>query len=118
MRPLNDSIGKKIQELRTQAGLTQEAFADRAQMHRAHLGEIERGEVDISLSSLMKIAKGLGVTISTLTRGVRVTTRKASKHAGLSVKNQRTSSRLLTLSRQNKSAGNRRFCFCVELPTD
>lgn len=70
MKPLNHSIGKKIKELRIKAGLTQEAFADRAQIHRSHIGEIERGEVDIALSSLMKVSQALGVPISQLTQGI------------------------------------------------
>ncbi len=70
MKQLNISIGKKIKQLRIEAGLTQEAFADRAEIHRSHIGEIERGEVDIALSSLMKVSQALGVTISKLIQGI------------------------------------------------
>ncbi len=70
MKQLNISIGKKIKQLRIEAGLTQEAFADRAEIHRSYIGEIERGEVDIALSSLMKVSQALGVTISKLIQGI------------------------------------------------
>ena len=70
MKRLNISMGKKIKELRIAAGFTQEGFAARAEIHRSHMGEIEGGEVDIALSSLMKISQALGVTISKLTHGI------------------------------------------------
>ena len=70
MKQLQPSIGKKIRELRIEAGLSQEAFADRAQIHRNHMGEIERGEVDVTLSLLMKVAQALGVKVSKLVQGI------------------------------------------------
>ena len=70
MNQLQISIGKKIRELRLEAGLSQEAFAERAQIHRSHMGEIERGEVDIAVSSLMKVAQVLGVKVSKLVQGI------------------------------------------------
>jgi len=70
MKRLNLSMGKKIKELRIAAGFTQEGFAARAEIHRSHMGEIERGEVDIALSSLMKVSNALGVTISKLIQGI------------------------------------------------
>ena len=70
MKQLQTSIGKKIRELRIEAGLSQEAFADRAQIHRHHMGEIERGEVDVTLSLLMKVAQALGVKVSKLVQGI------------------------------------------------
>ena len=94
MKQLNHSIGKKIRELRIKAGLTQEAFADRAEIHRSHMGEIERGEVDISLSALLKVAQGLGVTVSHLTQGI------ASQRSlrPLSATNQMLSAQVLIFS--------------------
>ncbi len=55
MKHLQISMGKKVRELRMEAGLSQETFADKAGIHRSHLGEIERGEVDMSISMLMKV---------------------------------------------------------------
>jgi transcriptional regulator with XRE-family HTH domain len=70
MKQLQISIGKKIRELRIDAGLSQEAFADQVQIHRSHMGEIERGEVDLHLSQLMKVAQVLGVKVSKLVQGI------------------------------------------------
>ncbi|HEV3041536.1 MAG TPA: helix-turn-helix transcriptional regulator [Candidatus Angelobacter sp.] len=70
MRYIQMSVGQKIRELRIQAGLSQEAFAERAQIHRSHMGEIERGEVDICISQLTKVAEALGVKVSKLVQGI------------------------------------------------
>ena len=67
---LNILVGKKIKELRIASGFSQEALADQAEIHRSHLGEIERGEVDIRISQLMKVAEVLGVKVSKLVQGI------------------------------------------------
>ncbi|HXB21244.1 MAG TPA: helix-turn-helix transcriptional regulator [Candidatus Solibacter sp.] len=64
------SIGKKVRELRMEAGLSQEVFADKAGIHRMHMGEIERGEIDMSISTLMKVCHALGVKVSKLVQGI------------------------------------------------
>jgi DNA-binding XRE family transcriptional regulator len=70
MKHVQILIGKKVRELRMEAGLSQEIFADKAGIHRSFMGEIERGEVDISLSMLMKVSQALGVKISKLIQGI------------------------------------------------
>ena len=70
MKQLSVMVGKKIKELRTAAGFSQEAFADQAEIHRSHMGEIERGEVDLSLSALMKVSRALGIKVSKLVQGI------------------------------------------------
>lgn len=70
MKHLQISMGKKVRELRMEAGLSQEIFADKAGIHRSHLGEIERGEVDMSISMLMKVSQALGVKVSKLVQGI------------------------------------------------
>jgi DNA-binding XRE family transcriptional regulator len=61
-----DRIGLNITILREQKGLTQEKLAELAGLHRAYIGQIERGEKNIGLRNLEKIAKGLNVPIKTL----------------------------------------------------
>jgi transcriptional regulator with XRE-family HTH domain len=51
-------------------GWSQEAFADICEIHRSHMGEIERGEVDAAISTLAKLAKGLDITVSAMLKGV------------------------------------------------
>jgi transcriptional regulator with XRE-family HTH domain len=59
-------IGLNITIIRERQGLTQEKLAELAGLHRAYIGQIERGEKNIGLRNLEKIAKGLNVTVQTL----------------------------------------------------
>jgi transcriptional regulator with XRE-family HTH domain len=46
--------------------LSQDRFADRIDMHRAYYSAIERGEKNITLDTLLRVADGLGVKASDL----------------------------------------------------
>ena len=59
-------LGRRIRGLRKSTNLTQEQLGERSRISYKHLGAIERGEENPSLSVLQKIAKGLGVEISEL----------------------------------------------------
>lgn len=59
-------LGDAIRSMRKAAGLTQEALADAAGIDRSHMGKIERGERNITLLNIIKIAKALGVKCSAL----------------------------------------------------
>ena len=63
-------MGERIRALRTKAGYSQESFADAAGVHRTYMGTLERGEANVSLSNLHKIATALGITLSELFRTV------------------------------------------------
>ena len=54
-------VGKKIAKIRKAKGMTQEKLALRADLNRAYIGYIERGERNASLETIRKIAKSLGV---------------------------------------------------------
>ena len=54
-------MGETIRTYRKRASLTQEKLAERADLHHNFIGEVERGNMEISLGSLLKIAKALGV---------------------------------------------------------
>jgi transcriptional regulator with XRE-family HTH domain len=70
MQALQKKIGNRIRELRSERGWSQEAFADRCEIHRGHMGQIERGEKDVSISTLAKVGKGLEITVSALLKGI------------------------------------------------
>ena len=70
MAELQRAVGARVRELRTARGWSQEAYADICEIHRSHMGEIERGEVDVAISTLEKLAKGLDMTVSALLKGV------------------------------------------------
>jgi transcriptional regulator with XRE-family HTH domain len=58
---LRKNFGKKIRQLRKLLKLTQEELAQRANMDYKYLGAIERGEKNLTIENIAKIAKGLGV---------------------------------------------------------
>lgn len=70
MAELQQAVGARIRELRTARGWSQEAYADICEIHRSHMGEIERGEVDVAISTLAKLAKGLDMTVWAMLKGV------------------------------------------------
>ena len=63
-------FGVRVRELRKRAGLSQEAFADHCELDRTYIGGIERGERNVSLRNIAVIAKGLGITVSELMKGL------------------------------------------------
>lgn len=62
MLPLQVALGRAVRRLRTAAGYSQEAFADAVGVHRTYLGLIERGAVNVTLTTLEKLATALRLT--------------------------------------------------------
>ena len=67
------TIGRNIRSARQQAGLTQEALAERLRISHLHFGRLERGERPISLELLAHIASTLGASLNSLLSGCVVT---------------------------------------------
>lgn len=63
-------VGQAIREGRTALGVTQDEFADKIKMHRAQYSAIERGENNITLNTLHRVARGLGVSMASLLNDV------------------------------------------------
>ena len=63
---LQRKLGKAVRRLRTALGYSQESFADAVGMHRTHMGEIERGESNPTLETLVRLAKQLKLPVSAL----------------------------------------------------
>ena len=55
-------VGARIRERRHAAGLTQATLAEKCGLHRTFIGSVERGERNIALLSLRRIAASLRVT--------------------------------------------------------
>ena len=52
-------LGKTIRDLRMELSLSQEELAERADLHRTYVGGIERGERNVSLENIVRIAHAL-----------------------------------------------------------
>jgi transcriptional regulator with XRE-family HTH domain len=70
VQDIQKKVGLTVRRLRQQVGWSQDVFADRTGLHRAHIGEIERGESNVTLQTLKILADGLGVRIVDLVRGL------------------------------------------------
>lgn len=57
-------IGSRIKALRTSRRLSQETIAEAAEVSRKYLGEVERGEANISIELIGRIAHAIGVPLS------------------------------------------------------
>lgn len=54
-------FGARLLKLRKAAGLTQEALAHAADLHWSYVGQIERGERNLTYKNVLKLARGLGL---------------------------------------------------------
>jgi XRE family transcriptional regulator, regulator of sulfur utilization len=63
-------LGENIRIARKQVRLTQEKLAEKAELNSAYVSEVERGEENISVDGLMRIAKALNLSVHDLTRGL------------------------------------------------
>ena len=59
-------MGKLVRAARAARGWSQDVLADRSGLHRAHIGEIERGEVNVSIQTLSTLAQALKVRLHDL----------------------------------------------------
>ena len=64
--PFLKRLGTRIRELRAARSYSQEAFADRVGVDRSYMSGIERGVRNFSVLNLARIARALGVPVSTL----------------------------------------------------
>ncbi len=62
-------VGERVRTARLAAGLSQEALADKSGFHRTYVGSVERGERNLTLTSLLRLADALHTTASDLLKG-------------------------------------------------
>ena len=66
---INVIAGQNIRAARERMGLSQDAFADVCGVHRTYIGSVERGERNITLDTLARIAKAASTTPVALLKG-------------------------------------------------
>ena len=66
MQNIQQAVGTKIRQLRLQQNWSQDVFADISGIHRAQVGAIERGEMNMTLRTLKTVADALKVKVRDL----------------------------------------------------
>jgi transcriptional regulator with XRE-family HTH domain len=66
MTELIHSFGASVRHLREVHGWSQEILAEKADLNRSYLGEVERGSAVPSLVTAAKLARALGISMSRL----------------------------------------------------
>ncbi|MFC5405100.1 helix-turn-helix domain-containing protein [Cohnella soli] len=59
-------VGERIRNFRKEKGLSQEELAHLASLHPTYIGQIERAEKNVTLESLDKLTRALGISLETL----------------------------------------------------
>lgn len=59
---INVIVGKNIRAVRVRMDLSHDVFADLCEVHRTYIGSVERGERNITLDTLARIAKAAKTT--------------------------------------------------------
>lgn len=63
-------LGERIREKRKSLGWSQEDLAERSKLDRSYTGGVERGERNLTFSTLCQICNALGCDVATLTEGL------------------------------------------------
>ena len=60
------AFGEAIRHRRIVLGASQEGFAELCGLHRTYVGQVERGEKNVSFENILRISSALGVNASEL----------------------------------------------------
>ena len=63
-------FGQAVRKRRMEMNLSQEALAERADLHRTYVADIERGVRNVSLKNIEKLARALGLSVADLCSGI------------------------------------------------
>jgi len=75
MKTIEERMAAAIKQRRLEVGLSQEAMASLAGVHRTYASSIERGKVTISVDVAERIAKSLDISLSELCKRAEAITR-------------------------------------------
>jgi transcriptional regulator with XRE-family HTH domain len=70
MEDIRIRFGRAVRQKRHKLGVSQEAFADLCGLDRTYIGGIERGERNVALVNIEKVAKALRLSLAELFRGI------------------------------------------------
>jgi transcriptional regulator with XRE-family HTH domain len=66
MASFRQAFGTAVRSRRNKLKISQEAFAERADIHRTYVSKIEAGKVDVGLEVAQRVSQALGVRLSRL----------------------------------------------------
>lgn len=69
-RSVSEILGENIRAARLNAGLSQEELAEKADLSRNYIGNVERAEYQVTVETLARIAKALKLRVHDMTRGI------------------------------------------------
>ncbi len=69
-RPHRRAFGDQVRSLRETAGLSQEALAERANIHRTYVSSVERGQRNLGLDNIVALARALRAPVGELFRSI------------------------------------------------
>ena len=100
MSKILKTVGAQIRSLRKARRLSQEELAERSDLHYTMIGAVERGERNITLENLAKIAKGLAVPLRELfPEGPKASASANELVALLAIADQTTSDLILSVAK-------------------
>lgn len=77
--PAHAALGSVVRELRARHALSQEELGFRAKLHRNYVGAIERGEINPTFRTLLTLATGLDVRLSSIVRLAELRAARAAR---------------------------------------
>lgn len=74
LSPALGEFGRRVREHRANLSLSQEGLAERTSLHWSYIGQVERGQTNLSFHNMLKIAGVLGVDPGVLVEGLHAPT--------------------------------------------
>ena len=68
--PMLRQLGQYLRGVRERRGWSQEELAHECGLHRTYIGAVERGEYNVTILTLSKLTRSLGISLQTALRGI------------------------------------------------